>query len=185
MNAKTRATALLLALCGTPLACSSEPGGAQAALSTAVGQGIGLAVSRATDAQASQYADVLAQVTGVLLAKDPDACGRLLLPQTFGAIGWDRFPAQHRARFEKLQQEIIATARSQPTPAPDEAEAGPLFDAIQDRLIARYGDDAIAGLNGEDKSAANTCRAWNRLYAAMAAAPPAEGGRVMRWLNAP
>jgi hypothetical protein len=157
---------------------------AQTELNAAAGAGVALAVSKASDAQAHAYAAMLAQVTGQMLASDAGACGRLLLPQSFGPIGWEEFPPTLQRPFMQLQQEIIASARSQPTVPPTEDEAGALFDAIHDRLAAEHGADALAGVQGE-LGAAQTCRAWHLYYTGIAASPPAQGGRVMRWLNAP
>jgi hypothetical protein len=153
-------------------------------LQATIGQAVGRAVSLSSDAQAHEYAGVLAAVTGQMLDTNPEACARLLLPAQFGPIGWDEFPPSQRERFVTLQQALIATAQSAPTPAPDEAVAGPLYDAMAEKIYAKHGEQALDGLQG-DAGAAALCRTWNRIYAGLAAESVADGGRVVRWLNAP
>jgi hypothetical protein len=149
-----------------------------------IGEGVAKAVSLSTNRQAHEYAGLLAAVTGEMLQSNPDACARLLLPAQFGPISWDAFPASQRDRFMALQQAIFATAQASPTPAPGEDEAGPLYDAMAEKAYATYGDQAFAGMQG-DAGAATLCRAWNRVYAGLAAESVDDGGRAMRWLNAP
>jgi hypothetical protein len=153
-------------------------------LQATLGEGVGKAVSLSTNAQAHEYAGVLAAVTGEMLQSNPDACARLLLPAQFGPIGWNDFPAGQRERFMALQQAIFATARNTPTPAPGEDEAGPLYDAMAEKIYAAQGEQALDGLQG-DAGAAAACRAWNRIYTGLAAESVDDGGRVVRWLNAP
>jgi hypothetical protein len=202
MNARivfqTAFVALLLSACApdpqAPAATTPAPAPATPAavpvesnpqLQARVGQGVGIAVSQATDAQAHEYATVLAAVTGEMLARDPDACVRLLLPEVFGAAKPDEFPASHNARFLAAQQAIFTTAATAPNPVPQVSEAGPLYEAIAAQLQAQHGADALAGLDGRGVPPATTCRAWNRLYSGLAQAPVEAGGRVMRWMNAP
>jgi hypothetical protein len=153
-------------------------------LQSTIGQAIGQAVSLSSDAQAHEYAGVLAAVTGEMLDTNPEGCARLLLPAQFGAIGWDEFPARHRERFMALQQALIATAQRTPTPAPGEDVAGPLYDEMAEKIYAKHGEQALDGLQG-DAGPAALCRTWNRIYAGLAAESVADGGRVVRWLNAP
>jgi hypothetical protein len=155
-----------------------------AELQATIGQGIALAVSLSSNPQAHEYAGLLATVTGEMLATNPDACARLLNPAQFGTIGWDEFPPAHRERFVALQQAMIAAARNAPTPAPGEDEAGPLMDAVYDKLVAAHGKQILAQLQ-ETSDRAAVCRSWHQLHAALAAESVDDGGRVMRWLNAP
>lgn len=148
-----------------------------------VGAGVAKAVSLSTNPQAHEYAGLLAAITAEMLPSNPDACARLLLPAQFGPIGWDAFPASQRDRFMALQQAMFATARNSPTPAPGDDEAGPLYDAMAEKLYATHGEQALDGLQG-DAGAAAACRAWNRVYVGLAAESVDDGGRVMRWLNA-
>jgi hypothetical protein len=149
-----------------------------------IGEGVAKAVSLSTNRQAHEYAGLLAAVTAEMLQSNPDGCARLLLPAKFGPIGWDAFPASQRDRFMALQQAMLATAQQTPTPAPGEDEAGPLYDAMAEKVYAEYGDAAFDGLQG-DAGAVALCRAWHRVYAGLAAESVDDGGRAMRWLNAP
>ena len=147
-----------------------------------IGQGVAKAVSLSTNQQAHEYAGLLAAVTAEMLQSNPDACARLLLPAQFGAIGWDEFPSSQRDRFMAAQQAIFATAQDSPTPAPGDDEAGPLYDVMAEKIYATHGEQALDGLQG-DAGAAALCRAWNRIYAGLAAESVDDGGRVVRWLN--
>ena len=153
-------------------------------LSAEAGKQVSLAISQSSDEGAHAYAAMLADITGEMLRTHPDACGRFLLPQSFGASSWEEIPAAHREKFRLMQRTTLWTARNAPVVAPTDAEAGPLFDAIHDRLANVHGADALAGVQGE-QGAAQACRAWHLYYTGIAAEAPSVGGRVMRWLNAP
>lgn len=143
-------------------------------------------LAKASDEQASQYAAHLAQTMASLVGS-PDPCVKVLRPSVFGPLRVDEWPKADLDRQMSLQRQIAGTALTSPNAVPTEAQAGPVLDRLLDKLTAQYGAEAVEVLGRGDKDIprAHACLMWSRLYKEASLLPPAEGGKLVRWLNVP
>lgn len=144
-------------------------------------------LARASNDEAVQYGQLIAETAAHLSKSSPDACMRMIIPSVFGPLRGQEWPQPFLERQMNIQRQIVATAFTRPNAIPTEDQAGPILDRVLATLSAKHGAESVRVLSRTDKEIPKklSCVMWSRLYKEASGLPGGEGGVLIRWLNVP
>jgi|GEM_PF-2706670 len=142
---------------------------------------------RASDAAAVAYVSAQNDALAQLGEQAPALCYQLLVPSAAGAseARW-HLSAQTRQAGIAAAVEVIKASARRPQPVPSEAQVSSLLNAIYMGLARRYGRDLsmLRDPAAATVERAKVCTMTRQLYANILQLPPAERGRLLRYIFA-